>query len=251
VNSVRKLLLLAILALIAPLAQSHPTQAQEAEYGYLWALEFPFEQDFTGILTIEVGPWKNGELVSVDETSTAKVTCRRVGAVYLNGGDAVFDGGYLECGMDLGAIVAQNHGLTIEEIDSYASMLFAASLETTVANVAPIFTHDDAAYTIDFTQPGAVTLSQQLENQLGPQQATFVNSLGFVRQKYSMVYGCIWLGPCNSFFTAGTQGESSPPGGDRMSFATGPASFRIGGDGVTTFHGRIGHLIIDPGNTVH
>ena len=52
-----------ILGLLFPLATPQPARA-EVEYGYLWLLYFDFEQSFDGVLTIEVGPWENGNLVS-------------------------------------------------------------------------------------------------------------------------------------------------------------------------------------------
>jgi hypothetical protein len=242
-------LTLIALALLAPLAQ--PAQAQKPEYGYLWSLEFDFEHNFNGLLTIEVGPWKNGDLVAVDATSKATVPCKRVGIVYLKSGDAVFDGGHLECELNLGAIILANHGLVVAPQDSYGSILFRTDLESTAANVAPIFTHPDARYVVDFSQTWAVTVAQELENNLGPQQAFFPGVIGFSRNTYTLEYGCVWLGPCNSTFAVGPSIQVSPPGGDRISFATTPTTFMIGRDGGTTFRGRMGALLIDPGNTVH
>jgi hypothetical protein len=171
--------------------------------------------------------------------------------VALNGGDAVFSGGYLRCKLDLAAVVKQNHGLTIEATDSYGSMLFATTLQSTVPVVAPIFTHPDAAYTIDFTQSSAVTLAQSLNNTAGLQQAHFPGVIGASWNKYVFEYGCAWLGACGGDLSALPFTQATPPGGKRISFATGPTTFLIGGDGVTTFQGRMGHLLIDPGNSVH
>lgn len=241
------LILLALLAL-----PSTPVRAQEETYGYLWSLEFDFTHSFNGILTIEVGPWQNGNLVSVDATSTSRVYCRPVGAVALNGGDAVFTGGHLDCTLDLAAIVLRNHGLSIAEVDSYGSMLFTSELETTGFHLAPIFSHADAAYQIDFSQTSSVTLAQTLDNQAGIQHAFFIGVVGANRHTYTMEYGCVWLGPCHNTFVVDAAGQIVPAaGGERISFATGPTRFRIGSDGASTFHGRIGHLLIDPGNSVH
>jgi hypothetical protein len=245
----RLMVLIVALAAVAPLAR--PAQAQEVEYGYLWSLLFDFEQDLNGLLTIQVGPWANGDLLSVDEVSTVRVPCARVGPVYLSGGDAVFDGGYLECTFDLAAVVLRNHGLRIAETDQYGSILLSADLQATAPTVAPIFTHADAAYTIDFTQTSTVRLEQQLSGGPGAQQKEFPGVIGFSRQRYTIAYGCVWLGACNGKFTVGGSVKGTPPGGDRVSFATGPARFLVGGASGATFHGRMGYLLVDPGNTVH
>jgi hypothetical protein len=248
VKSALRLLLIA-LALLAALPQ--PAAAQDEQtYGYFWSLEYTFENDFTGALTVEVGPWESGTLTSVDATSTTEVPCTPVGNVVLREGDAVFRGGHLECEMDIGAIVLQKHGLAIPPVASYRGILFAADLEATVAQPAPIFTHPDAAYGIDFTQPRKPTLTQALQNDLAPQQATFAHVNGFERNEYAMAYGCAWLGPCHSSFHVGPQSQGTPPGGQQIAFSTERQTFLIGADGATTFRGRLGNLLLDPGNTI-
>lgn len=242
-------LLLIALALLAALPQ--PAAAQDDQKrAYFWSLEHLFENDFTGILTVEVGPWENGMLTSVDETSTTEVPCTPVGNVFLDGGDAVFRGGHLRCEMDIGAIVLEKHGLVIPPVDSYSSILFVADLETGVAQPAPIFAHPDAVYSIDFSQRGAATLVQSLQNKLAPQQATFLNVNASVRNEYAMAYSCAWLGPCHSSFLVSPQSRGTPPGGQQIAFSTERQIFLIGADGATTFRGRLGNLLIDPGNTI-
>lgn len=221
------------------------------ELGYLWALNFDFEQSFDGILTVRVGPWENGNLVSTDAISSAVVPCKRVGPVFLNGGDAVFAGGHLVCELDLAGVLLRNHGLVVDEVDSYGSIYLTTDLETTAQNLAPIVSHPDATYTIDFTQTWAVTMGQRLENTLGPQGVFLGGVTGVVRNKYTFEYECVWMGACQSTFIAGTQGDVTPPGGDRVRFRTEPTRLRIGGDGAATFSGRMGSLLIDPGNSVH
>jgi hypothetical protein len=243
--------LLIILLTLVPFAP--PAQAQEEEYGYLWSLFFDFESNYNGLLTIEVGPWKDGDLVSVDATSTATVTCKRVGNVSLNGGDAVFNGGYLKCDLDLARIVAANHGLLLDATDSYGSILLRSDIVNNGLNVAPIVSHPDANYAIDFTQTWMVRMRQQFTNSNGPQSQEFITSVGNTRNPYTFEYECVWLGACdNTFQLAGN--VASPPaiGGGMVQFRTGPTTFFIGGDGgANTFSGRMGSLLIDPGNTVH
>jgi hypothetical protein len=105
-------------------------------------------------------------------------------------------------------------------------------------------------YSIDFTQPRKPTLTQALQNDLAPQQATFAHVNGFERNEYEMAYGCAWLGPCTSSFQIGPQSQGTPPGGQQIAFSTEPQVFLIGADGATTFRGRLGSLLIDPGNTI-
>lgn len=212
-----------------------------------------FEQNHNGLLTVEVGPWKNGDLVSVDATSTTNVACRRVGNVSLNGGDAVFNGGYLKCDLDLASVVAANHGLQIAAIDSYGSILLRSDIINSGQNVAPIVSHPDASYVIDFSQTWAVRMRQELTNANGAQTQEYITSVGNTRNPYTFEYECVWLGPCHNTFMLGANVATPPAlGGGMIGFRTGLTTFYIGGDGgVNTFSGRMGSLLIDPGNTVH
>ena len=240
-----------VLGLLFPLAAPQPARA-EVEYGYLWSLYFDFEQSFDGVLTIEVGPWENGNLVSVDETSTATVTCNRVGSVGLNGGDAVFSGGYLKCSMDLGKTVWNNHKLSINAIDSYGSMQVRTRLNSAVSGVAPVFTHPNAVYGVDFSQTFAATPSQQLWNGVGPMQATFPGVTANTWNNFGYQYRCISNGgPCDATFWAGPQTQTMPTAGSRVQFSTGPTTFEIGRNGGVSFTGRMASLLVDPGNTGH
>lgn len=129
-----------------------PQTASAAEHGYLWSLDFDFEHDFNGLLTIRVGEWKNGNLVTVKETSQARVPCRPMGSVSLNSGDAVFDGGHLECYLDLASVVYNNHGLVVQPVDNYGSIVLRTRVNSSTNNVAPIFTHPDACRTRSTSQ---------------------------------------------------------------------------------------------------
>jgi hypothetical protein len=235
--------------LLALLPTATPARAQE--YGYLWSLFFDFEKSFDGVLTIEVGPWENGDLVSVDETSTAIVPCQRVGNISLDKGDAVFAGGYLKCDLDLAGVVDKNHGLQVDQIDDYGSIILRSNLATSALNVAPLFSHPDATYQIDFTQTWNVTMSQAFTNGVGPQQQTMGITVGYNRFTYSYLYNCVWLGPCSNKFMAGPLIQNLPSPGGRIEFRTEPTTFLIGSDNVNTFQGRMGSLLIDPGNSVH
>jgi hypothetical protein len=242
---------LLLLSLLFPFAKPEPVRA-EAEYGYLWSLSFDFEKSFDGVLTIEVGPWKNGELVEVHETSTATVPCKRVGNVQLDNGDAVFSGaGYLTCTLHLAETVWNNHKLTIAEVDTYGSIWMSAKVNGAANAIAPIFNHPNAAYSLDFSQTWATTLSQSLWNGLGPLEATFPGVAINTWETYTAEYGCSVAGPCFADFAAGPQQQTQPAAGAWVQFSTGPTSFDIGHHGGVFFTGRMASLIVDPGNSAH
>lgn len=253
-HTIAKLLLLPLLAiaLLAPLAQPAPALADEPELGYLWSLYFSFDHNFNGLLTIEVGPWGGGNLLAVDETSTAVVPCRPVGNVYLSGGDAVFEGGHLSCELDLAGVVLANHGLLVQPIDTYGSIHMRARLKTDPGAVAPLFSHPDASYSLDLTQPGITTLRQKLNIGSDLLQASFTNVLPGNVNTYTYQYSCAFnTGLCEGNFRVPQQSQSVPSAGSPISFTTAPTAFQIGEDQGVTFKGRISSLLVDPGNSVH
>jgi hypothetical protein len=247
------LMLALILGLLLPLAKAEPVQAKEVEIGYLWSLYFDFEQNFDGILTIEVGPWKNGELTSVTGTSQATVRCRPIGNVSLDKGDAVFEGaGHVECAMDLGQIVWNNHNLVINGVDNYGSMVLRARVNSFTNAVSPILTHPDAAWSLDFSQTHSVAMNQELWNNAGSLDATFPGVTINTWQTYTYLYSCISNGgPCDATFGAGAQMQGTPTAGSRTLFTTGPVTFDIGRNGAAFFTGRMDSVLIDPGNSAH
>ncbi|HMN29129.1 MAG TPA: hypothetical protein PKE45_13335 [Caldilineaceae bacterium] len=250
---IQRFLLVLVLAfgIFLPVANPQPVRA-EGQYGYLWSLFFDFEQSFDGILTIEVGPWENGDLTAVEATSTVTVPCKRVGNVQLNGGDAVFSGsGYLSCTLNLAETVWNNHKLAIGKVDTYGSMVMRARVNGATNTVAPLFSHPNAAYRLDFTQTSATTLSQTLWNGVGPLQATFPGVTINNWQTYTAQYICSIAGPCSASFAAGPQQQNQPTAGTRVQFATGPTTFEIGHGGGLFFSGRIASLLVDPGNSAH
>jgi hypothetical protein len=249
--SARRLLALAlILGALLPMAKLQPVFAQDEHLGYLWKAEWNFEKSFDGVLIIEVGPWKNGDLLSVEETSTTTIHCEPVGSVHLDGGDAVFKGGHLQCDMNLAETVLNNHQLQIGEVDSYGSIVLRARVNSAANTVVPIFSHQDAAYSLDFTQTFAAKMNQELWNGAGLLQATFPGVLINAWETYGYEYSCNANGSaCSAAFSAGPQIQSMPTAGSRVQFSTGPTTFEIGRDGGATFEGRIAGLIVDPGNS--
>jgi len=253
IRTSRLLLALAfILTALVPIAQPQPVFAK-GEIGYLWSLEFGFENSFDGLLTIQVGPWEDGELTSVTESSTTTVACTPQGSMALDGGDAVFKGGgYLQCSMDLAAIVWKNHHLLVNENDSYGSMLLRARVNSATNTIAPIFTHPRAAYSLDFSQTSSVTLKQGLWNNAGLLQANFPGVTINSWQSYTMLYRCISHGgPCDATYGTAGQTQVQATAGERVKFPTGPTSFTIGSNGAAFFTGRISALRVDPGNSAH
>lgn len=254
-RTITRILLLPLLALalLAPLAQPAPAMADEPELGYLWSIFFSFEQNFNGLLTIEVGPWGDGDLLAVDETSTAVVPCAPVGNVYLDNGSAVFEGGHLTCNLDLAGVVLANHGLLVQPIDTYGSIHLRARLKTAPGVMkAPLFSHPDAVYSLDFTQPGVTTMSQKLNIGTDPLQASFSNVIPGSFNSYTYQYRCYYnTGLCDGTFRVGQQITNVPSAGKRISFTTAPTIFYIGQDQGTFFSGRMNSLLIDPGNSVH
>lgn len=239
-----------LLGLLLPFVAPEPVYA--AQYGYLWSLTFDFEHNFDGVLTLEVGPWENGQLIAVEATSKVMVPCERVGNVQLDGGDAVFSGtGYLTCRLHLAAAVRNNHGLVIGDTDTYGSIVMHTRALGDVNAVMPIFTHQDAAYSLDFSQTWQATLAQSLQNGVGPLQATFPGVAINSWENFTAEYNCSIAGPCSATFAAGPQQQLQPTAGSRVQFSTGPTTFDIGHAGGVYFSGRIAALVVDPGNSAH
>lgn len=155
----------------------------------------------------------------VADTSTATVRCKPVGGVSLDSGDAVFaNSGYLRCSMDLAQIVWENHNLQIPAVDSYGSVYAANKLMRTANGIAPIFTHRDAKYSIDFSNTQSATLHQALSNQAGPLQANYPGITINAWHIMEMQYICVSNGGlCDANF----------------------------------FTGRMTSLVVDPGNSAH
>ena len=240
---------------VTPAAAAAP-DAAAPEIGYLWTLNFAFDSDFNGILTIDVGPWENGNLVAVKETSVSRVACRPVGDVTLSGGDAVFaNGGYLTCTMDLAAIVRQNHGLHIDAVDDYGSIIMQTRINPALGSTplaAPLFTHPDGTYGVTYPTTYAVDMAQRLWNGVGLMSQNFVGVTLGGWEEFEFYYGCSNAGPCTAAFQTSAMSANQPVvGGTRVNWSTGPVTFEIGRNGGDTFAGSMSYLIVDPGNSAH
>jgi hypothetical protein len=248
------LLALSLLILaLAALAGRAGSAGAVSELGYVWRLQFPFDDSFDGILTIQTGPVKNGVLQSVEQTSTTAVPCERVGPVNLIAGAAVFNGGYLRCTLDLAVALQANHGLGAPATESYNRMTMSTRLASTGTSLAPIVTHRDLAYQIDFDGGDNVVMHQTLATKGGGalSQAAFGGMFGGDRRTYGFVYQCAPNAAlCAAGHSAGAAVSGGPVAGGPVSFRTGTATLLIGGDGASTFLGGIDDLIIDPGNGI-
>ena len=248
-----------LVGVLLPVATPQTAYAQDVETGYLWSLEFDFDSSFNAVLTIEVGPWQDGDLVEVQETSQEIVYCKKIGPVKLEGGDAVFKGNsYLRCTMNLAETVMNNHGLLIEPYDNYGSILMSADLNGSAHGIAPIFTHADASYYVEFKPTQMVTLGGKVstwENGtptgMVGQQAEFFGSIN-AWSTYEMEYLCgANGGPCDARLDVSGQQALFFNLGGRPTFNTGETTFLIGTDGINYYNGRMGNLLVDPGNSAH
>lgn len=251
-HRVRHLLLLSVLFVAVATLPARPAAAGGgSDFSYVWRIGFMFDDSFDGTLTIESGPMVNGVLQSVERTSTSVVPCARVGTVGLTGGMAKFDGGYLRCALDLAAAL-KAHGIEAPAIDSYNRVTVRAGVASTVQHLAPIVSHPDIAYSLDFTKRDRVALHQELATNLGVVAAgdTFLGLSGSDLRNYAYVYQCLPAGPCAAHHYAGAAVSGGAVVGAAVRFQTGPNTLLVGGDGASTFFGGIDELIIDPGNTI-
>lgn len=151
------LLVLGLLAILAPVS----TEVAHADpgYAYYWNLTFDFENKFDGTLHIDVGVNENGGVQQPALYSeNFNVPCKRVGNVALTGGSAKFNGGYLQCDLDvksaLTAAVAkcqQVHpgcAMPINEVEPYRNFRMLAGVISPVVGSAPLFYHEDAIFTV-------------------------------------------------------------------------------------------------------
>ena len=157
----RKMIRLGVVALCSLLASASPiftpaVQAAAPNYGYLWELVFDFEEDYNGRLKIEVGPWEDGNLVWIEETSETIIECTPSGRISLTEGFANFGGsGFLTCEMDIAQIVLDKHDLIAQEIDTYGSFIMQTEAVLLNDNPAPIFNHPDAQLRLELGRVAA------------------------------------------------------------------------------------------------
>ena len=202
------LLLLGLLAILAPVS----TEVAHADpgYAYYWSLTFDFENNFDGILHVDVGFNENG---GVQQPAlygeNFNVPCKRVGNVTLTGGSAKFAGGYLQCDLDVkSALTAafakcqQEHPgctLAINEVESYRNFRMLAGVISTVVGSAPLFYHEDAVFTI--MPDTATTQVASTLTPIGPLTSSPTAAPLNTPQFYAAEYECDGGVGCANYFT--------------------------------------------------
>jgi hypothetical protein len=245
------LIVLICLAGVLLPAPSATLRAAPAHYGYLWNLVFDFDHNFEGLMTIEVGPWQDGNLLAVEETSKVRVHCEPKGDVKLYDGAAIFaNNGYLVCTMNIGEAVRTNHGLAPNNPDTYGSIVMRSRAAIGVEGIAPIFAHPDAQYSLVAGVAPVLTMSTDLSNGNGPMETVFTSGVTWHDwTTYTANYVCNAV--CDLSHSAGALNQLLNNQGAPVQFATDPTTFYIGHDGSAFLTGRIDSLLIDPGNFAH
>jgi hypothetical protein len=239
------------LAICSPL-YTPPAQAETPTYGYLWELVFDFEDDFNGVLKIEVGPWQGGNLAWIEAISETTVECEPSGRISLTNGFANFGGsGSLECEMDIAQIVLDKHNLIAQKFDTYGSFIMQTTADLMTTNPAPIFTHPDARLRLEPIGAVDVRVISDLSNEHGPIQSLFSGIMADEVYTYTSDYVCDPELQCDMIHSAGTTEITLNEQGEPVTFTTGPTTFTIGKDGTQFLFGQVDSIIIDPGNFAH
>lgn len=229
----------------SPRLVATPTAQAATEMGYYWTLIFDFNNTFNGVLKLEVGPWENGKLLKVEQSSEARVACAPVGAVVLANGVATFNGNsYLTCTLDLAGAFKANHNLEPKRVESYGALLISARAQLNAAGNAPLFKHRNASFGLSAPGPLMVRDVATLTNNGALMQSQLFSLNWGVLQTYEANYSCAWGGACDMNLTAGPNQQTLFNQGAPVQFATGRTTFTIG----QGLNGQIDALLVDPGN---
>ena len=80
----------------------------DGEPGYIWEINFDFEDGLDGDLTIKMGPMVDGQIPAPIVERHFPIACSSIGSVTLQNGSAIFDGtGYISCNLDLQSKIEQ------------------------------------------------------------------------------------------------------------------------------------------------
>jgi len=251
-----------LLALVSAglLLPSAPAFAQPPAFASYWKLSFDFADSFNGNLLVEMGYDDGNGAVEQPAlvTRTTKVVCQRVGAVLLSSGAAVFNGGYLQCTLDVQAAIEDaaaacqqvdgNCEIHLDEQQIYQNFQMAAKVYTATAGVAPLFDHPDAYYAIH-AAGAAIQLEATLTN-MGTKIATPVVATLPSWQSYRAHYQC---NGCTLQVDISGVSENIAVGPDRqISFYTPRTTIYLGYNGDTGAVIPAGtvldYLAIDPPN---
>lgn len=253
------LLVVGLFAILAPVS----TEVVHADpgYAYYWSLTFDFENNFNGILHVDVGFNENG---GVQQPAlygeNFNVPCKRVGNVVLTGGSAKFNGGYLQCDLDIySALTAafakcqQEHPgctMTINAVEPYRNFRMLAGLISPVVGSAPLFYHEDAVFTV---MPDTATT--QVTSTLTPIGLLTSSSTAAplnTPQFYAAEYECDGGAGCANYFTVTGALQSTTLPAQTVQFSTPATKVYIGynrATGATIPAGtELLSLVVDPPN---
>ncbi|MEZ4729613.1 MAG: hypothetical protein R3E79_20990 [Caldilineaceae bacterium] len=253
----------AVFAVVALLMPTLPLPVQASPgYAYHWRVQFDFENNFNGLLIVEVGYNENGAVQQPSlHSRTFIVGCQRVGSVGLSGGVAKFSGGYLACDLDVKSAVEQTFAacdelhpgckLAIGDVEQYRSLALAADLSAAATGVAPILGHPSVAYAVN-----VATSTHTVQTALAP--IGTINSSGWgvapaLNTSYhsSVRYVCSLAGDCGAHFNIAGNPEYVNTADAPVNFVMTPSTLTIGHDlsGATVVAGStIDNILIDPGN---
>lgn len=248
-----------LLSLMLP-TMTRTAQAADGGYAYHWLLKFDFENGATGQLIVDVGFNDNGAVQNPTlHSHTFPVTCQRVGAVSVTAGVAKFNGGYLQCELDVKTAIQRTFaecdalypgcGMVINDVETYRSLAVMADVASPFNTVAPVFAHPSVSF-------GTQSFSAQvaMKTQLNPIGA--IDSLPVVAspttlQSYIARWGCTPAGDCGTHFNVAASPSYVDTIDTPMGFAMPSNTIYIGHDfmGSTIAAGStIDNVVVDPGN---
>lgn len=262
-NQLARYFLVVAVMLVGTLLPAQPALAQdETGFASYWSLTFDFDSNFNGNLYIEIGYDDGTGQVEQPAlvTQTYTVGCRQMGAVGLAGGAAVFQGGYLECNLDIQRAMATTVALcqdvdgdcdiALDDEHVYPYMHMEADVYSTVTGFTPLFYHRDARYHVE---PATHTskVSATLTNAGTVESSAILVPSGVSSWiHYEANYEC---NPCDMYFNVNGTNEIKNVGADQqVSFYTPESTIYVGYDaksGTAAPNATgIGYLKIDPPN---
>jgi hypothetical protein len=253
------LITLSLLPFFVPMATA-PAQAAPG-YAYYWSLTFDYTNNFNGLLYVEVGYNQDGGVQNPPlHSASYPVSCQRVGNVGLAGGVAKFGGGYLACDLDLKRALEKTFSqcndlfpgctLAIEEVEKYGSFRMMANVLSPSTEVAPLFYHEDAAFTV-MPELSTARIAAALTPVGMAESSSQPAALG-APQSYEARYLCDAAVTCKMAFAISGAVESMAHGNALVEFSTPATRVYIGYNpdtGLTIPAGtQLAHLFVDPPN---
>jgi hypothetical protein len=240
-----------------PVASAHAGTG----YAYYWSLTFDFEHGADGVLSVVVGYDDNGAPQDPPlYTQNTPVPCRRNGNAAVAGGVLKLNGGYLSCELDIQTALKSAFAacdalvpgcaMNIEEIERYSHFRAAAKVLSTNPGAAPVFYHEDAAYTIN-PQTSATQITANLApHGVIPSTPVFSSPALNVWQSYTAFYSC--AAACTMQYGVAGALEVAPVASEKTPFSTPATMVYIGYDPLLNMAApagtQIDTLFIDPPN---